>query len=499
MPLIVDAVRRAAETTPDRPALIVGDRRVTYRELDGWSTAAAAQLRDAGVGRRECVALHLTNGVEIVVGYLACFKRGAVALPINTRFRTHEIDYVLRHARAAAYVGHRDLAREIAEWPDHVRVRYIDGEFLATAERAGLPSDTTGARDSHGAEVSDDDPAAVLYTSGTTARPKGVTHTQRTLAALAESGAALLGDITGTVFIPLPMVHMAALLGLAASLRQSLTIATAPVFEPHAFLDEFERQRGTAMTGMPVLYRVLVEAQRQRRRDVSSGHMFAVGGDSVPTALQQEFTALFGRPLCEAYGLSEIVPVSMNMEDAMRVGSLGRPSPGVRVRICDAAGGDVARGEIGELCVQAPGVFVGYWNNPDATQQSFRDGWFLTGDLAHEDADGFYWFDGRKKEIIVRGGSNIAPQEVEEAIYQHPAVAEVAVVGAPDKQWGEIVIAGVALRAGQTVREDELIAFVRERLSLYKCPERVLFMPALPKGPTGKVLRRAVKESLAYL
>jgi len=144
-------------------------------------------------------------------------------------------------------------------------------------------------------------------------------------------------------------------------------------------------------------------------------------------------------------------------------------------------------------------VFVRYWNNPDATRQAFRDGWFLTGDLAHEDADGFYWFDGRKKEIIVRGGSNVSPQEVEEAIYQHPAVAEVAVVGVPDERWGEIVVAGVALRTEGAVSEHDLIAFVRERLSLYKCPERILFMASLPKGPTGKVLRRAVKESFAYL
>ena len=488
MPIIVDALRRAAETNPDHPALIVGAQTVSYGELDRLSSAAAARLKEAGVGRRECVALHLTNGVEIVVGYLACFKSGAVALPINTRFKTQEIDYVLRHARAAAYVGQSDLAREITEWPDHVGVRYIDGALLSAANDG-----------SYAADVSDDDPAAVLYTSGTTARPKGVTHTQRTLAAMAESGSALLGDITGTVFIPLPMVHMAALLGVVAALRMALTIATAPMFEPNAFLDEFQTHRGTAMTGMPVLYRMLVEAQRQKRRDVSSGRMFAVGGDSVPTALQEEFTALYGRPLCEAYGLSEIVPVSMNAENAMRVGSLGRPSPGVRVRVCDVAGRDVTRGEIGEICVQAPGLFVGYWNNPEATQQSRRDGWFLTGDLAHEDADGFYWFDGRKKEIIVRGGSNISPQEVEDAIYQHPAVAEVAVVGMPDQQWGEVVAAGVALRPGQVVSELDLIEFVRGRLSLYKCPERILFMASLPKGPTGKVLRRAVKESLAYL
>ncbi len=494
MPLIDEAVRRAATTTPDAPAVIVGGRALSYGELDRLSSRVAADLVAAGVTRGDCVALHLMNGLEIVVAYLACFKSGAVALPINTRFKGPEIDYVLRHARAVAYVGQRDLAREVLEWPDHVRLKYLDGELLAAANARNAAS-VQAAID----PASDDAPAAVLYTSGTTARPKGVTHTHRTLTAMADSGSALLGDITGTVFIPLPMVHMAALLGLVASLRLGLPIVTAPVFDPNAFLDEFEAHRGTAMTGMPVLYRVLVEAQRQKPRGVRSGQMFAVGGDSVPTTLQQEFTALFGRPLCEAYGLSEIVPVSMNTESAMRVGSLGRPASGVRMKICDNRGLDVACGEVGEVCVQAPGVFVGYWNDPEATRQAFRDGWFLTGDLAHEDADGYFWFDGRKKEIIVRGGSNIAPQEVEDALYLHPAVAEVAVVGVPDERWGEVVVAGVAVRAGQTVGERELIEFARTRLALYKCPERILFMPTLPKGPTGKVLRRAVKESFAYL
>ena len=495
MPLIADAVRRQATAAPHTPALIVGERVVSYRDIDRLSSAAATHLWNAGIRRGECVALHLANGVEIVVAYLACFKSGAVALPINTRFKGAEIDYVLRHAGAVAYVGQTDLMREIVTWPSDVRVRYIDGELLAAADARAVDASDAAPLP---ACPSDDDPAAVLYTSGTTARPKGVVHTQRTLNAMAESTHELLGDLSGAALIPLPMVHMAALLGVVGALRVGITIVTAPAFEPNAFLDAFERHRGLLMSGMPVLYRMLVDAQRQKPRDVSTGRLFTVGGDSVPTALQQQFTALFGRPLVEAYGLSEIVPVSTNTEDAIRVGSLGRPAPGVRMRLCDGLGADVGRGEVGEICVQAPGVFVGYWNNPEATAQAFRDGWFLTGDLAHEDAEGFYWFDGRKKEIIVRGGSNISPQEVEEAIYEHPAVAEVAVVGVPDERWGEVVVAGVALRQGQSVSESDLIEFVRGRLSQYKCPERILFMPALPKGPTGKVLRRAVKESLVY-
>ncbi|HZR22874.1 MAG TPA: AMP-binding protein [Vicinamibacterales bacterium] len=473
MALLVDALRRAAESTPDKPALIVADRTITFADLDAMSSAAARHLESVGVNRGDCVALHLSNGVEIVVAYFACFKRGAIALPINTRFKSQEIDYVLRHAGAVAYIGQPDLAREILGWPDHVRVRYVEGELVR------LEPDTT-----YRTESRDDDPAAVLYTSGTTARPKGVTHTQRTMMALAESSAALLGDPNDVGLIPLPMVHMAALLGVVSAIRAGITIVTAPQFDPNVYLDAIERHRVTAMTGMPVFYRALAEAQRHKPRDVRSMRMYAVGGDSVPTALQDQFQQFFGRPLVEVYGLSEVVPVTMNRVDDVRCGSLGQLAPGVSVRIVD-----------GELWVKAPGVFVGYWNNPEATAQAFRDGWFLTGDLAHEAADGVFWFDGRKKEIIVRGGSNISPQEVEEAIYQHPAVAEVAVVGAPDERWGEVVVAAVVLRDGHAITESDLLAFVRERISLYKCPEQLMFVAALPKGPTGKVLRRAVKES----
>src|SRR5581483_427400 len=198
-------------------------------------------LESVGVNRGDCVALHLSNGVEIVVAYFACFKRGAIALPINTRFKSQEIDYVLRHAGAVAYIGQPDLAREILGWPDHVRVRYVEGELVR------LEPDTT-----YRTESRDDDPAAVLYTSGTTARPKGVTHTQRTMMALAESSAALLGDPNDVGLIPLPMVHMAALLGVVSAIRAGITIVTAPQFDPNVYLDAIERHRVTAMTGMPV-------------------------------------------------------------------------------------------------------------------------------------------------------------------------------------------------------------------------------------------------------
>jgi long-chain acyl-CoA synthetase len=495
MAALARQLRDSARTHPDKPAVILPDGSWTFGDLERLASFAAANLLAAGIGPGDPVALHLVNGLEIIVAYFACFKTGAIALPINTRFKSSEIEYVLSHANAAAYIGQPDLAREVREWPSTVRLRYVVGEAVDGMRGFGdllKPS----AREAPIAEPSDDQPAAVLYTSGTTARPKGVTHTQRTLAALGQSAMDELFRSDDVVLIPLPLVHMAALLTLVSAVPHALSMVVLPAFTPALFLDMLARHRATGTIGMPVHYRAIVELQKQAPRDVSSGRMYGVGGDSVPTALQDQFTRLFGIPLREAYGLSEIVPVSANPLDDIRCGSLGRAAAGVQVRIVDDRGADVRDGEVGEIAVRAPGTMIGYWNDPAATAAAFRDGWFLTGDLARGDRDGFYWFAGRKKEIIVRGGSNVSPQEVEEAVYQHDAVREVAVVGVPDERLGEIVVACVVRHDGADVSEAELIEFIRGRLSDYKSPERIVFADSLPKGPTGKILRRAVRESL---
>jgi long-chain acyl-CoA synthetase len=204
-------------------------------------------------------------------------------------------------------------------------------------------------------------------------------------------------------------------------------------------------------------------------------------------------------PICEAYGATEIAPLSWNRPGSIRIGSVGQPGNGIEFRLVDAFGRDVKPGEVGEVCVRGAHLAIGYWQDPEATDAAFRDGWFHTGDLATRDTDGYYWFAGRQKEIIICGGSNISPQEVEAVIYAHPAVLEAAVVGRPDEVWGERVVAFVVLRPGQTVTEAGLIAFARERLADYKVPERIVFQADLLKTPTGKIQRRALREELRSL
>jgi long-chain acyl-CoA synthetase len=290
------------------------------------------------------------------------------------------------------------------------------------------------------------------------------------------------------------MMHAAALFGVTAQIYLGHSVVLLPKFDPAAVLNAIERFQCSWSACMPTLWRFIVAEQERSPRSISSLSAAFAGGDAVPVALQERFRTVFGIPLQEGYGLTESVPVLANPVNAIRPGSMGVPMEGVELRIVDAEGQDVPAGGTGELLVRSPATCVGYWNDPDTTRAALESGWLHTGDLASRDADGYCWFRGRKKEIIIRAGSNISPQEVEEALYRHPAVREVGVVGQPDSVFGEIVAAFVVLREGCHAEPEELREFAKERLADYKVPERFVFLPDLPKGLTGKVHRRSLKE-----
>jgi long-chain acyl-CoA synthetase len=341
-------------------------------------------------------------------------------------------------------------------------------------------------------EVQTDEPAVIVYTSGTTARPKGVTHSHRTALRVAR-GAGVGSD--GVVAIATPMAHMAGLAMLLSTLDAGATAVMSARFDADRLLDDIASHGCTDMAAMPVMYQQLCTAQLERPRAVSSLRKCAAGGDSVAPALKATFVKAFGCPLYEIYASTELGIVAANWSVSAPVrGSCGSAMPDVEIAIADATR-DV-RGASGECIVRSPGMMIGYWRDPDATAAVVKDGWFHTGDLMRQDSMGYLWFEGRRKEIIIRGGSNIAPQEVEAALYQHPGVLEAGVVGVPDPAWGERVVAFVSRTPGSGIQADELIAFVGGRLSAYKTPEQIVFLETLPKSPAGKVQRRALREML---
>jgi long-chain acyl-CoA synthetase len=470
---------------PRKTALFCRHERMTYEELDASSSRAAQWLVEQGLHTGDRVAVHWSNSIEAVELLFGIFKAGLIAVPINLRLKPLEIAYQFRHSGAVLCFSEPALAP------------------LAEEARGGCPAlrrILTSVPESGGTaalpDIDENQPAVVLYTSGTTAQPKGTTHTHWTLTETVRQVGHGILDEHDTMLAMTSLMHAT---GLTCILLQAVylgaTAAFVPVFHPDAVLDAIERFRCTYTVALPALLQFLVEAQVRQPRDVSSLRAVIAGGDTVPVSLQERFQKYFGIVLPEVYGMTETLPVSMNPPDAIRQGSVGTPR--VATRIVDLRDRDVAPGETGEIVVRSPSNCIGYWNDEPATADLLRGGWLHTGDLGSIDSDGYLWFKGRLKQIIIRCGSNISPQEVEEALYQHPAVLEAGVIGVPHGVYGEMVVAFVALRAGTAATEEELREHARGRLADYKVPERIYFIAELPKGITGKVQRRALKEMLA--
>jgi long-chain acyl-CoA synthetase len=459
---------------------------MSYAALDETSTRLAEWFLAEGLRPGERVAVHWSNSFEVVQIYFALFKAGLIAVAVNVRLKPAEIGYILDHSMARMCFSEPVLALQAAQAGAGCPIVTELPKLNRTRVTLEMPL------------VDPDRPAIILYTSGTTAHPKGVTHTHRSLLHTARIMAHGLLDATDIVLPMTQLMHAAALnVCLMPCIYLGASLALLPGFDAAAVLDAIERFRCTALFGLPTLMQFVVEEQACKPRLAGSLRTALSGGDTVPVALQDRFEMLFGIPLQEIYGMTETLPITLIPKDALRPGSMGVPKQGFELRIVDSAGLDVGENEIGEVVVRSAANCIGYWSDPAATEAAIVDGWLNTGDLATRDTDGYYWFKGRKKQIIVRAGSNISPQEVEEALYLHPAVLEAGVVGAPDILYGEQVVAFVVTRIGHTVDEETLRQFARQRLADYKVPERIVFLNQLPTSPTGKVQRRALKEILA--
>lgn len=483
MPLI-EMLRAAALRHAAKPALICRERVVTYAELDQRAEGIARGFRREGLLPGDRVAVQGTNTIETAELLLACFYAGLIATPVNVRLKPAEVAHILDHAQPKLCFTQTELApvmqTALAEMqaPPPLRLEAPEG---VDGDELPIPAGNA--------------PALILYTSGTTARPKGVTHTIASIAAQARSLWPIGITESATLLITVPLMHASGLTcTLLPALAAGATAVLVPVFEPAALLDAIERHRCTWGLGLPAMMQFATKEQEERPRDVSSLRTWIAGGDAVPVTLQDRFARAFGIPLIEGYAMSECVVITCNPPDAIRHGSMGKACSGVELRVLDFSGRPVADGVVGELAVRSQALFYEYWNDPASTASALVDGWLLTGDLVHRDTEGYIWFEGRRKEVIIRGGSNISPQEVEESLYRHPAVMEVGVIGLPCDIYGERPVACVSLRPGRAVTESELKEFVRQRLADYKVPERIVFLNELPKGITGKVQRRALKE-----
>jgi long-chain acyl-CoA synthetase len=487
---IANVLTVAAAQDPRKAAIVLEKESISYEELDRSTTSLARWLLRQGLKPGDRVAIHWPNSIETVKLFFASFKAGMIAVPINVRMKAPEVAYILEHSKAAIYFAHPDLLAVTEEARNACRQLDVIHTALETADAGDLGPLPV---------VNDDDPALLLYTSGTTARPKGVTHTHRTLSECVKLTHAFVPDGLESALVTTQMAFVSAMcIVLLPAMARGGTGVLVSAFDAPLVLDLIDRYHVTYAFAVPSMVQALIEEQARKPRQVHSLRNFIAAGDSVPVSTQERFQALFGIQVREGFGMTEVIPLIANPADAIRSGSLGKAIEGVELRVVDAEGEDVSDGQIGEMAVRSPARFAGYWDDPAATRDAVRDGWLYTGDLARRDADGYLWFEGRKKEIIIRDGVNISPQEVEEAIYSHPAVLQVAVIGEPDPlgAHGERVVAFVSLKDGLVVDERELRDHARQLLTDIKVPERFVFRTTLPIGITGKVQRRALKETL---
>lgn len=492
---LADVIRINAKEFHDSPAIVGEGRSTTYGELGARSDAVASGLVAAGLGIGDRVAYLARNATEYWELFFAAAKAGVVIVPLNFRLSADEIGWILGDADPSAILVEDHLTSLVpADWAGLKLVFGQDAEpqvpagWQAYEPWAAEQPSTDPHRDQTGDAL-----ASMMYSSGTTGRPKGVTTTVGGFLWAVDAFGALFDVSPASVsLVPTPYYHIAA----GGRIVQFTEVT------PQNMLGQLVGFKATHVIMVPTVMQLFITSPEASAADYSSVEHVVYGGSPISETVMLGAQKTFGAQLSQSYGLTETVGVTtfLRPEDHVvgpdsKLRSAGRAVPGLEVAIMDPDTGALcAAGEVGEVVTRGPGVTTSYWRNPEATAAAFwPDGWFRTGDAGYMDADGYVFLKDRIKDLLMSGGENIYPAEVENAIMAHPAVQEVAVIGVPSERWGETPLAVVVPRAGETVDADELIAFTRERLAHYKCPTAVQVIEQLPRNPSGKVLKRELR------
>ena len=492
-------LRESAKREPQRAALVLGDVSLPYATVHAFAQRFAGGLAKLGVQRGQHLALMLPNVPHFTIAYFGGHYAAAPIVPLNVLLTADEIAYHLEDSQAAALVvweGFYDQARAAFD-----RVASCRHLIVAKAN----PTDTTAPEGAismaavigGGDAVTDlpntmpDDTAVILYTSGTTGRPKGAELTHFNLFYNCEYAATKLLPAVpnGVALATLPLFHSFGQTAVHnATIYQAGTVVLLPRFEPKAALEAMHKHKVTLFAGVPTMYFAILHYPEASQYDLSSLKYCISGGAAMPVEVMRAFDEKYRVNILEGYGLSETSPIaSFNvLERPKKPGSIGIPLWGCEFKL----------GPDGEIWIKGHNVMKGYWRKPEANKEAIdENGWFKTGDVARVDEDGYYFIIDRKKDMIIRGGFNVYPREIEEVLYGHPAIAEAAVIGVPHESHGEEVKAIVAFKPGKTIGTDELIAYCKEKLAAYKYPRLVEVRDALPKGPTGKILKRELRDA----
>ena len=512
------AVFEATAAFGDREFLVYDDERWTYRDLHQKARALAHLLHDRDIRKGDRVAIGMRNYPEWVLAFWACQSIGAVAVTLNAWWTGDELNYAFEDSAARAAVLDGERVERIAPYLDNLPLEVVLGvrdavgsphaEALDDALRPYLDRDALPD-----VAIDPDDYSTIMYTSGTTGRPKGALATHRNhVTNLTNSflGGAVAGRLAGVTppnpppqgvsLQTFPFFHIGGLTGLYMSTALGSKVALMYKWHPDQALELVQRERVSSIAGVPTVVRQLLERAKERNLELSSLAGIASGGAPVPPDLIDTIGSQFAKRVApgNGYGLTETTSAIISNGGAdyfARPDSVGRTVPVAQARVVNDAGEDVADGQIGEIWIKGPNVVQGYWNKPEATAEAFTDGWFHTGDLGYRDAEGFFYVVDRKKDVVIRGGENVYCAEVEAVLFEHPAVQDVAIIGLPHRMLGEEVAAVIEARPGHTIDPAEIQAFVATRLARFKAPTQVLISDGpLPRTATGKVLKRELKQ-----
>ena len=503
---------KSARGLPDHPATVQGSNHQTYGKFNARANQLANALHRLGVDTGDNVAVLMYNCPQMLESMFACFKAGFGVVPINFRLHPNEFAFIIDHSESKAVLVSPEFTESVADIRDRIpRATHLisisdaEGEFLDCEEMLSAESDRFDDVD-----VSCDDVAWLFYTSGTTGTPKGAMLTHRNLLAMTSS---FYADIMpgcspdDVILHAAPLSHGSGLYALPNIAKAALNvIPEEKSFAAESVLELIEEHRVTNLFAAPTMIKLLLDSSHLEKYDHGSLKALVYGGAPMLIEDTKEALEKLGPCLVQLYGQGE-APMTISYlphhdhvldgtdEQIAHLGSAGIPRTEVEVKIVDADDNELAPGEMGEIATRSDMVMKGYWRNPEATAETLRDGWLHTGDVGYLDERGYLFLMDRSKDMIISGGENIYPREIEEVLIQHPAVREVAVVGAPDPKWGEAVTAVVSIVSGESVTEEELIDFCKHHIASYKKPKSVDFVEELPKNNYGKILKRELRKT----
>lgn len=497
---LIHFIKERAKEFPDKVFLWEDKNSLTYREFDLATDRLAGTLQSLGFEKGDHGAVLFPNSLDTLLCYFSVIKAGGTVIPINSLYTPREIAFILNNSEAKFLFSAGQFQKTIEGIRPQVPTLTLtvfreegDPSILKAVERLAPSAHSLGSVD-----LSAEDNAIIFYTSGTLGQPKGVilTHGNFTFSGpnIARAYGLQEDDITMAV---LPLVHVFAVASAVfGSLSSGGTVVILERFQAEAVLQAFGDYRVTWFPGVPTMFNYIYHAYEKGTYNISSMRMGLSGGASLSVELLKNWEERFRAQILEVYGLTESTGlVTANPVQGIRKpGSIGLPVFGVQTRLINKEGQDVPQGEVGELIFKGPNAAKGYWKLPEQTAESIRDGWVYTGDLARKDEEGYFYIVGRKKDLIITGGYNVYPREIEEVLSTHPAVYEAAVVGIPDEVKGEIPKAFITLKPGQQTSEGEIVAFCKANLAPYKVPRQVEIRSELPKSSTGKILHRELRK-----